>query len=203
MTAISRFRNGLAAIGVAIVAVSALVSLRPAVGRLEAQASGRLLVASRVLSNAQILALPTTPITVVSAPGAGKRIVLVEADLVGSFSAGAYADVDPDLAVIALNLSPQEFRLSSAIANDSSTTPPIAYLDDFLGTASIMHAVIAPFSYAVLEGDWGNLSRPEAMTTASTNVALQILAENNGAGDFTGGNAANTLTVTVLYAVIP
>jgi LEA14-like dessication related protein len=33
--------------------------------------------------------------------------------------------------------------------------------------------------------------------------AVQIAADNNGSGVFTGGNSANTLKITLYYAVEP
>ena len=35
------------------------------------------------------------------------------------------------------------------------------------------------------------------------NVALTIRADNNGSGNFTGGNAANTMRVIITYIVVP
>lgn len=147
------------------------------------------------LTDAQIKALPTTAIALVAAPAAGKRIQLVQACLIGDFTAGAYTNIGLVTPWLALRLGAND--ISTYIANDATATPAIATLTSFL-SAALNQVTLTPLGLPTDNG-WGvvpYVADPQYAT------ALSIRAINDAAGNFTGGNAANSLVVDVVYLVI-
>lgn len=121
------------------------------------------------LTNAQVLAVRATPITLVAAPGANKAIVVEEVHMVCDAAAGAYTETADNLAI------------EYSGGTDILTVETTGFLDQ-----------------AAVGARW---ARPAiALTTPVANEAVQI--SNNGDGEFGGGNAANTLSVEVIYRVV-
>lgn len=168
--------------------------------QVKANAAGAQLYRAQItLTDAQIKALPTAPQQIVAAQGTGTRIQLIAIDLEGDFSAGAYTNVSADgflYASVGVALE----NLSSAIANDS--TIPLTYLSTFL-SAQVSQATLVPATYAEPVNNWGNLAYVTTVSAASVNEPLILFLNNAAAGNLTGGNAANTLTITSWYGVIP
>jgi hypothetical protein len=141
------------------------------------------------LTDAQIKALPTTPITIVSAPAAGYRNKLIGASLRLTSTSGAYTNIDTADAYIAFFLD--TVRVSSYIYN--LTAGSVTKLTDFLGAAHIKVADMIPLVDQAVSA-MGSVATLEA-------EALVLKVYNNAAGVLTGGNAANTLKATAYYAV--
>lgn len=153
--------------------------------------------ASVTLTNAQILALPTTAVTVVPAPASGYEILLVKGLWRSAFTAGAYTNVDADS--FAFYQWSDGNLMSQYLANDA--TDSITGMDDFFGTAVDLVAQFAPWEHSTTPADgWGTLPQIEIWEAG---FGVQIKADNNGAGNFTGGNAANTLRVVTWYLLEP
>lgn len=125
------------------------------------------------LTNAQVLALRGTPITMVVAPGAGYMVEFIKAELAFDYTA-AYTESTDNL----------EFRWGAAGAAASETIECTGFVD---ATADVMI---------------------QALTSASTVRAkavvdnLALVLQNNGDGEFGGGNASNVIRVRVHYRIV-
>jgi hypothetical protein len=140
------------------------------------------------LTNAQIIALPTTPVVVLAAPAAGTVIQLVRATGSLNAVAGAYTNVD---AAAAMYFGYGGATVKASNAALLTGTATVAQLSIFLwGGAGISTAVL------VTNGAIAGLQ------TAYAAVAIDIAVDNNAQGVFTGGNAANSLRVTLDYLLI-
>lgn|SRR5574341_554601 len=127
-----------------------------------------------VLTNAQVVALRATPVTVVAAPGAGKFAEFVSALLVFNRTAAYTAGAGDDLA----------FRFN----NTTGTVVATAEATGFLTAA----------------GDAVTFATPSAapnVTAAGELSNGSIVLHNSGVAEFGAGNAANTVKVVVTYRV--
>jgi hypothetical protein len=140
-------------------------------------------IATVTLTDAQIKALPTTPIQVVAAPGASKMIVVVSSMWALDATHGAYTN----LAGMSLALGYGAWPLPQA-TNSYSEAAQGAFAD-----ASAVHilAFAAP----------ANTSGQAAWIAEHAQVAgaAVVVQENGTTGNLTGGNAANTLVVSATY----
>ena len=124
----------------------------------------------KTITNAQMLALRATPITLVAAPG--KTYIyreFVSAFLISSVVTTAYTVGTNDMAI-------RQTGASGVILSDTIET--VAFLDQVAVKSSFARAKLDPIGYLL-------------------NKALVL--HNTGASEFTGGNAANTLKVRVFY----
>lgn len=138
-----------------------------------------------VLTNAQIKALPTTPITVVPAPGSGLVLIPVACSVEARFQNGAYTNIDD---------SPRlQLKLDT-----SSRVEVSGY---FFPAASRWTA-----------RQFGSISRGDMATQAQkrlaldndayANKSLKLSMVNAALGALTGGHANNTLTVIIWYYIV-
>jgi hypothetical protein len=132
------------------------------------------------LTNAQIKALPTTPVEVVASPGANKAIVAIRG-LARLEWVADYTNVDVGAEMQIDGLGP---------------------LTDVAGLLALGHSSSAFFvptarstavgTFIAAESGWADedyIDRPFVLAAVNT-------------GDFTGGNAGNSLKVSMLYTVI-
>lgn len=125
------------------------------------------------LTNAEMLALRATPKELVAAPGAGKMIQLISAHMIFDYTA-AYTESTDNMGIL--------WGAGGSSAATIESTGFVTATADTVTTATLAAAA--------------NLA-----ITAVDNKSLVL--HNTGDGEFGGGNAANVMTVRVLYRIIP
>jgi hypothetical protein len=151
------------------------------------------------LTDAQIKALPTTPIALVPAPGAGKRNELILA-LFESAIAAAYTNIGAQSYGMFISYGLTDFGIASInISNGTGAGQAGSNALTSLLTLSARIQVIPVHCWSGVHGT--TVATEDFAAGTDENAPLVLKCDNTG-GNFTGGNAANTLKVTVLYAVL-
>lgn len=142
------------------------------------------------LTDAQIKALPTTAVVLLPAQGENLIVIPILATLVGDgFTANPYTNLDET----SLSFS---FRYEAADNPGTglgfSVSDAGVFPDNFLTKDTLARAFNASGSY--------NTSPPTPEALA--NVGIDLKVNNQAAGNFTGGNAANTMQIVMLYLLL-
>lgn len=163
--------------------------------------SGLVRVATITLTDAQIKALPTTPQTIIAAPGAGSYNNVLSYALNLNTVAGAYTNINTTYSTLQIETANGNW-LGPVIVNDDTTTPDVTRLTGFLGAAHSAF-VRGPGAFLEAPGEPSGWIVPASptQTTDYDNDLVRIAIDNNGSGALTGGNAANSLKITVTYTV--
>lgn len=126
------------------------------------------------LTNAQVLALNSTPITVVPAPGAGYYVDVITVDLIFNYT-GAYTVGSGD-----------DLRLYYASRTGGNAASASIETTGFLDATADRIISVAGV--------------PDNTNPPTTNVVVALQGVSNTA--FGGGNASNTLRVVVNYRIV-
>lgn len=171
--------------------------------------SQAVLSATVPLTNAQIKALPGTDIQLVAAPGASKMIVPLYAFLTADFAV-AYSGIDASSEYPALWVAHARLPifLAEFINDPDSFATPLTSLTDLLTGTNEFGAILwrmLPLAQSYITG--GAPSNAFVIAGGAgpgpgdlDNAPLKIGADNSI--NFTGGDAANSMKVTVLYTVL-
>jgi len=158
-------------------------------------------VASVTLTNAQILALPTTPVVVIPAtqtPNYGTDLtaapIVVGGYVLLSNYVAAYTNVDPT-AALGLTMGSD---LGSGIGMVGGLLAPASLLESGDAFLRIIGAdyeptntfpALAPHVFAFTHNYFDN--------------AIVVYIDNAAAGNLTGGNVANKMVIRLLYVTAP
>ena len=138
------------------------------------------------LTDAQIKALPTTPVEVVPAPGAGKMLLLNQVSIVYPASSvmNSYDNIDAGATYVSVIYGSDYQEEGSGYVNDIGRL--------FEQPGNIFK--VKPFN---IDGvDWVTIASPVE------NQGFFLYADNNASNNLTGGDPANTLEVTVFYSIV-
>ena len=153
--------------------------------------SGAGLVTARTrLTNAQLLAIPTTTVVVAPAPGAGQLIRFVYGWVEKDFSGGAYTNIVSGTMYFVYD-TVSEFDTAS-VALDATG------VSSWLTNTNLRQMSFAPIASSAAGG--GVIApAPSGADLRNTNLGFTI---DNSGQDFTGGDAANYMIVSALYLVV-
>lgn len=147
------------------------------------------------LTDAQIKALPTTAVEIIPAPGADKILYPFAAALRLNWVAD-YTNIH------------ESAKLALTRSTTTANNPVhLAHFDEVdIGLSGLLALGSSAFAFTgprLLSATDGDLIRGSAGWSEFDviNVALNLRATSSG-GDFTGGDAGNSLTVTVLYTIM-
>jgi len=143
------------------------------------------------LTDEQIKSLPNTPVEILPAPGGNKMFVPVFAVFTLDAIGGAYTNLDTDPLPYLL-LAPDDFE--AELTNYALGMP---------ATTATKRTIVVTYSQKAMTS--GALETSVIGTDEpSVNLFNQNICiwANNNAGNFEGGDPANTLTITVYYVIV-
>lgn len=159
-------------------------------------AGGGVQVATKTLTNAQVIALPTTPVQLVAAPGSGTMIVPLHAIAV-LHQVQDYGNVDAN-AQLAVTHGTSSGPSLLNFSREPTTHGGLDYLLAPGGDSGVM--VFAAATLANTPGNPFDAYGPgESVATFYDNAALNLVVNNQASGNFNGGDSGNSLKVSVTY----
>lgn len=155
------------------------------------------------LTDAQIRTLPTATVQVVPPVATGTMIIPIVYVLIAKFVSGAYTNIDPAGFANMQSTEAGHTLMSGYIGNDASTSPVLSRLTDVFGAANNWVQTLNVYNdiFTPAASQWGLL--PVQWASGNLDGAgIEMFWQNNGAGNLTGGNSANSLIVETRYLVV-
>ena len=152
-------------------------------------------------TDAQIKALPTTPLTCLPAQSASLLVIPKWAVVWVKAASGAYTNIDAT-AFLGFKFATSLNEPMSWVPNDAAITAgTTTNFTSLFGTANNRRALLLPGFRTENVNEWGLV--PSVVTsTDGVNQALQIYMGNGAAGNLTGGNASNSMIVDFGYVAL-
>ena len=176
-----------------------LASANAVTGVLPVANGGGMQLATVTLTNAQIKALPTTPVLFGTAPPSGSWNHAVAASYVINTLGGAYTNINVTLCEFSIIGG----SLIYGPIDDVGSNPVLTTFTSLFGSAvHDTHTPLTPYaeSFPYPAGTSGRVMNPIFDTTASVDAKqFTVQINNNGSGNLTGGNAANNVIIRVYY----
>jgi hypothetical protein len=172
-------------------------------------ASDLVQVATVTLTNAQVIALPSTTYAIGPTPPSGYLINPLAVTWKKTAASGAWTGISAVYATLQLQTATSGVWVSDIIANDNSLTTDLTRLTDFLGGANNrLVRVACPYNEPVQASASGDVGYNAPVVTASPTdhdgLGVVIGLDNNGSPTaLGGGNAGNSLKVTMYYTIEP
>ena len=156
-------------------------------------------VATVTLTNAQVLALPTTAVQLVAAPGAGKLLVPIHATLHLTWVAD-YTNIDA-AASVSVRYGTRIGLIAAVGSLNEASSAVTSGVTGLLAEGNAVSAHLPNLGYKSTVGSnvEGFSGQDDAL---AVNMALVLAVANGAAGAFTGGDAGNSLKVTLLYYTV-
>lgn len=139
-----------------------------------------------------MLALPTTPLTLIAAPGPGKMILPIVATISERNYVADYTNINANAL---LNLDNSGGNGSTLTESNNNTDGGSSNLLAAGGNGMMLFS-----SYQSIQS---SILRPaSAMNPANfDNAPLQLRMDNQGSGNLTGGDVSQQFVITVLYEI--
>lgn len=156
---------------------------------------GAVAVSETVLNDTQIKAWPTSPVTLLSAPGANKMYDIHSCIVALNLTAGytnvkvAYCELDFQFGTSG-NIIGKLFNDSGNSVSDMTAT---------FGSSTIM--MMRPLQTLYESENWG-MAVGVASRAGCVNQLFRLFFDNDGDGNLTGGNVANVATITTTFSIV-
>lgn len=165
---------------------------------------GNLYCLTRHFTNAQVKALPTTPLEILPAPGANYTWIILSCVVMLDSTDGLYTNIDAG-GYLAVDDAP-DFLPNDALLGWTECST-------FFGTAGHQLVMLRRQPQTEVAGSgtlanyqaqgWGLRPTVETAFTSRANAAVTLVMENEASGNLTGGHAQNSMLVRTLAMKVP